>query len=70
MPVMTGELATRALRAADFEGMIVGITGDPLGAWHLRLCRAPDYYKHQRVRGRSPDPKPPNPFHYLCPAPR
>ncbi|KAJ1618420.1 hypothetical protein T492DRAFT_456729 [Pavlovales sp. CCMP2436] len=31
MPFMTGELATRALRAGNFEGMIVGMTGDPLG---------------------------------------
>mmetsp|Transcript_14012 Transcript_14012/g.35706 ORF Transcript_14012/g.35706 Transcript_14012/m.35706 type:complete len:225 (+) Transcript_14012:1056-1730(+) len=31
MPFMMGELATRALRAGNFEGMIVGMTGDPLG---------------------------------------
>jgi len=31
MPFMTGEFATRVLRAGDYEGMIVSMTGDPLG---------------------------------------
>ncbi|KAJ1625402.1 hypothetical protein T492DRAFT_910932 [Pavlovales sp. CCMP2436] len=31
MPVLTGEKATRALRAGGFEGVIVGMTGDPKG---------------------------------------
>ncbi|KAJ1624089.1 hypothetical protein T492DRAFT_912042 [Pavlovales sp. CCMP2436] len=31
MPVLTGEKATRALRAGGFEGVIVGMTGDPHG---------------------------------------
>jgi len=31
MPVLTGEKATRALRASGFEGIIVGMTGDPHG---------------------------------------
>eukprot|EP00302_Diacronema_sp_CCMP2436_P044875 CAMPEP_0180058042 /NCGR_PEP_ID=MMETSP0985-20121206/4802_1 /TAXON_ID=483367 /ORGANISM="non described non described, Strain CCMP 2436" /LENGTH=457 /DNA_ID=CAMNT_0021987981 /DNA_START=1 /DNA_END=1372 /DNA_ORIENTATION=- len=31
MPILTGEKATRALRAGGFEGVIVGMTGDPKG---------------------------------------
>ncbi|KAJ1629731.1 hypothetical protein T492DRAFT_1009021 [Pavlovales sp. CCMP2436] len=31
MPILTGEKATRALRAGGFEGLIVGMTGDPKG---------------------------------------
>jgi CheY-like chemotaxis protein len=32
MPVMTGEQATRALRALGYHGTIVGMTGDPTGS--------------------------------------
>jgi len=31
MPVLTGEKATRQLRAGGFKGMIIGMTGDPHG---------------------------------------
>ncbi|KAJ1619133.1 histidine kinase-like ATPase [Pavlovales sp. CCMP2436] len=31
MPILTGEKATRALRAGGFEGFILGMTGDPKG---------------------------------------
>ncbi|KAJ1633818.1 hypothetical protein T492DRAFT_978194 [Pavlovales sp. CCMP2436] len=31
MPVLTGEKATRALRAGGFEGVIIGMTGDSHG---------------------------------------
>ncbi|KAJ1633804.1 hypothetical protein T492DRAFT_978064, partial [Pavlovales sp. CCMP2436] len=31
MPILTGEKATRALRAGGFEGVIIGMTGDPKG---------------------------------------
>jgi len=31
MPVLTGEKATRALRAGGFQGVILGMTGDPKG---------------------------------------
>lgn len=32
MPEMTGEKATRALRAMGYRGMIIGMTGDPIGS--------------------------------------
>mmetsp|Transcript_21147 Transcript_21147/g.54544 ORF Transcript_21147/g.54544 Transcript_21147/m.54544 type:complete len:114 (-) Transcript_21147:417-758(-) len=32
MPRLTGEQATRALRAAGYQGVIVGMTGDPRGS--------------------------------------
>ncbi|KAJ1635973.1 hypothetical protein T492DRAFT_862424 [Pavlovales sp. CCMP2436] len=32
MPFVTGEKATRQLRAHGFEGMIFGMTGDPSGS--------------------------------------
>jgi len=31
MPVLSGEKATRALRAGGFKGVIIGMTGDPHG---------------------------------------
>jgi len=33
MPVLTGKKATRTLRAGGFEGVIVGMTGDPHGCF-------------------------------------
>ncbi|KAJ1626753.1 hypothetical protein T492DRAFT_1030464 [Pavlovales sp. CCMP2436] len=31
MPILTGEMATRALREGGYAGLIVGMTGDPSG---------------------------------------
>jgi len=32
MPVLTGEQTARRLRAAGYTGVIIGITGDPVGS--------------------------------------
>ncbi|KAJ1615613.1 hypothetical protein T492DRAFT_1112578, partial [Pavlovales sp. CCMP2436] len=57
MPILTGEKATRALRAGGFEGLIVGMTGDPKGcserddfeAAGLNFCVDKDLPGIQRV---------------------
>ncbi|KAJ1631172.1 hypothetical protein T492DRAFT_839432 [Pavlovales sp. CCMP2436] len=57
MPVLTGEKATRALRAGGFKGIIVGMTGDPKGcserdefeAAGLSLCVEKDTPGIQRI---------------------
>ncbi|KAJ1631215.1 hypothetical protein T492DRAFT_996954 [Pavlovales sp. CCMP2436] len=57
MPVLTGEKATRALRAGGFKGIIVGMTGDPKGcserdefeAAGLNLCVEKDTPGIQRI---------------------
>ncbi|KAJ1638429.1 hypothetical protein T492DRAFT_944481 [Pavlovales sp. CCMP2436] len=38
MPVLTGEMATRQLRAGGFTGTIIGMTGDPLGTSTRRVA--------------------------------
>mmetsp|Transcript_21364 Transcript_21364/g.49849 ORF Transcript_21364/g.49849 Transcript_21364/m.49849 type:complete len:89 (-) Transcript_21364:280-546(-) len=57
MPVLTGEKATRALRAGGFGGLIIGMTGDPKGcserdefeASGLSICVDKDMPGIQRV---------------------
>mmetsp|Transcript_28726 Transcript_28726/g.65893 ORF Transcript_28726/g.65893 Transcript_28726/m.65893 type:complete len:294 (-) Transcript_28726:119-1000(-) len=57
MPILTGEKATRALRAGGFEGLIVGMTGDPKGCFErdnfeaagLNFCVDKDLPGIQRV---------------------
>ncbi|KAJ1631153.1 hypothetical protein T492DRAFT_1144142 [Pavlovales sp. CCMP2436] len=62
MPVLTGEIATRTLRAGGFEGVIVGMTGDPHGCFErdefeaagLNLCvdkDSPGVHKFIQVLG-------------------
>mmetsp|Transcript_28723 Transcript_28723/g.65888 ORF Transcript_28723/g.65888 Transcript_28723/m.65888 type:complete len:301 (-) Transcript_28723:264-1166(-) len=57
MPILTGEKATRALRAGGFGGLIVGMTGDPKGcserdefeAAGLSFCIEKDTPSIQRI---------------------